>query len=133
VDDLAGNGRWCFTSPTLSLSRSGTNDGGAVGPRHRALYGLDGLITHDKFCFVRSLVLPLSWWRRPLHMRTLSLQRRGVVHAGGTDETGLEHPSPLRGQAQQPDSLGSGVSAPPALDDQRSGRDSFPRSPKGGV
>jgi hypothetical protein len=93
----------------------------------------DGLITNDKCCFVRCLVLPLSWWRRPLHLRTLSLQSRGVVHAGGTDETCLEHPSPLRGKAQQPDALGSSVSAPPALDDQRSGRAPFPRSLKGGV
>jgi hypothetical protein len=102
----------------------------AAGPGEAAL---DGLITNDKFCFVRYGVLPLSWWRRPLRMRTLSLQSRGVVPAGGTDETCLEHPSPLRGKAQQPDSLGSSVSAPPALDDQRSGRSPFPRSLKGGV
>jgi len=94
---------------------------------------LDGLITNDKFCFVRFLVLPLSWWRRPLRMRTLSLQSRGFVHAGGTDETRMEHPSPLRGEDQQPDPLGSGVSAALALDDQTSGGWDVSRLPKGGV
>jgi hypothetical protein len=67
----------------------------------------DGLLTNDPFCFVRFTILPLSWWRRPLRMRTLSLESRGAIHAGGTDETRLEHPSPFRGEDQQPAPLGS--------------------------
>ena len=102
----------------------------AVEPRQRPL---DGLITNDTFCFVRFAILPLSWWRRPLRMRTLSLQSRGAIHAGGTDETRLEHPSPLHSKARQPDPLGSGVSAPPALDDPTSGSSNTSRSPTGGL
>src|SRR5215469_12333932 len=47
---------------------------------------LDGLLTNDKFCLTRTAVLPLSWSRQPLRLRTVSLQSRGSVHAGGTDE-----------------------------------------------
>ena len=30
----------------------------------------NGIITNDKFCCTRWATLPLSWWRRPLRLRS---------------------------------------------------------------
>ena len=39
----------------------------------------DGLLTNDKFCFVREGALKLSHWRGPLRKRDLSLQQRTLL------------------------------------------------------
>jgi hypothetical protein len=30
----------------------------------------NGLVTKDKFCLTRTITYPLSWWRRPLRLRS---------------------------------------------------------------
>jgi hypothetical protein len=92
-------------------------------PREAAL---DGLLTNDKFCVTRRAVLPLSWSRQPLRLRSVSvvsLQSRDSVHAGGTDETHahLEHPTPTGWAQRRADPMGSGVSASPAVEDRSRG------------
>jgi len=71
----------------------------------------DGLLTTDTFCLTRTAVLPLRWSRQPLRLRTVSLQNRGTVHAGGTDEPHayLEHPTPDDAAPRRSDSMGSGL------------------------
>src|SRR5260370_21351508 len=43
-------------------------------PREAAL---DGLLTTHTFCLTRTAMLPLSWSRQPLRLRTVSLHSRG--------------------------------------------------------
>jgi hypothetical protein len=100
-------------------------------PREAAL---DGLLTNDKFCLTRTAMLPLSWSRQPLRLRTVSLQNRGSVHAGGTDEahTHLEHPTPDNPAQRRADPLGSGLSAPAAVDGRSRGDPGGSSRPSGG-
>src|SRR5262249_1241361 len=86
----------------------------------------DGLLTNDKFCLTRTAVLPLSWSRQPLRLRTapvVSLQSCGSVHAGGTDEphVRMAHPTPADPTPRRADPLGSGLSAPAAVDGRSRG------------
>ena len=94
---------------------------------------LDGLLTNDKFCLTRTALLPLSWSRQPLRLRTVSLQNRGSVHAGGTDEphAHLEHPTPDLPAQRRADPMGSGLSAPAAVDDQSRGTSGVSSRPSG--
>jgi hypothetical protein len=95
---------------------------------------LDGLLTNDKFCLTRTAMLPLSWSRQPLRLRTVSLQNRGSVHAGGTDEAHahVERPTPANSAQRRADSLGSSLSAPAAVDDRSRGSSDSARPSAGG-
>jgi len=82
--------------------------------------GFDGLITNDKFCFVRTAHLQLNWWRRPLRLR----QAQSPVDAtfwekgnlpGGTDETGVADSATDGGASGWTTAMGSGISVPAAM------------------
>jgi hypothetical protein len=85
-----------------------------------AVTGFDGLITNDKFCFVRTAQLQLNWWRRPLRLR----QAQSTVDAtfwekgnlpGGTDETGVADSATDGRASGWTTALGSGISVPAAM------------------
>src|SRR5262249_43093021 len=92
----------------------------------------DGLLTNDKFCVTRTAVLPLTWSRRPLRLRTGSLlsvvslqSHESVQVAGGETDEGeahqrMEHPTPNELAQRRSDPMGSGLSAPAAVDNHQS-------------
>jgi hypothetical protein len=86
----------------------------------------DGLITNDKFCFVRHARLTLSWSRRPLRLREDSLLQESDASAGGNRETEMDHPTSHCAPPRRDLSLGSSLPAPPArggrMDDRSSER-----------
>jgi hypothetical protein len=71
---------------------------------------LDGLITNDKFCFVRRERLKLRPPRRN-YVFSSGIQR------GGSHETTMDDPSHSGHPKRRRTSLGSGLPAPPALGD----------------
>ena len=88
---------------------------------------LNGLITNDKFCLVRTSRLALSWWRRPLRLRdpaTATYFHEVSVPRGGADEAVMASAAvsadpPGRGAA-----VGSSLPVPAALGDaNRAGGD----------
>ena len=82
---------------------------------------LNGLIANDKFCWVRTLRLRLSWPRarhrlkRPLpaHFSVEAIPRGGE-HAAAAH---LARPAHRRADGNRPAALGPGLPAPPAVGD----------------
>jgi hypothetical protein len=88
---------------------------------------LNGLITNDKFCLTRMGQLQLSWPRaRHRLRRAVAPQLPGeVTHQGGQHAESaaprLAGSAHQRVDAHEPAALGPGVSAPPAVGDDRPG------------
>ena len=88
---------------------------------------LNGLITNDKFCLIRTQRLTLSWWRRPLRLRdpgTAAYLHEDSVPRGGADEAVMASAPTPTGEPGRGAAVGSGLSAPAALGDvDRAGGD----------
>jgi hypothetical protein len=82
---------------------------------------LNGLIANDKFCWLRTLRLRLSWprarhWlKRPMppHLSAQAIPY-GAEHAAAAD---LAHPAHRRADGDRAAALGPGLPAPPAVGD----------------
>jgi hypothetical protein len=89
----------------------------------------DGLLTNDKFCFVRESCLTLNHWRGPLRKRGLSVRQRTLLkkhELSGVDDvrtTAVGHPENERGNRRRSAALGSGVAVSPEVvsSDERKG------------
>jgi len=77
---------------------------------------LDGLITNDKFCFVRRLRLSLTWWRLPLRLRASVLQT-DVALSGEPDDPDpdVDRLPPAQRAPRRRAAVGSGLPAAGAL------------------
>src|ERR1700712_2149061 len=86
---------------------------------------LNGLITNDKFCLVRTAQLALTWWRRPLRRRGCKQASQGAGPDLESDRGGA-HASTLAGPSTGADcfgrgtAMGSGLQPPPGLGAARS-------------
>ena len=107
----------------------------------RCVSCFNGMIANDKFCFVRTVSLQLTWSRYDVYLQRKARLASGYPpdvqsHRGGSHETAAvahsatDDPAPGRSAA-----LGAGLSAPPAMDsttDDRAGLDR-PLKHTGGV
>jgi len=88
---------------------------------------LNGLITNDKFCLIRTGRLALSWWRRPLRLRdpaTATYLHEVSVPRGGAYEAVMACASIPTGEPGWSAAVGSSLPAPAALGDaDRAGGD----------
>ena len=97
----------------------------------------DGLITNDKFCFSRWSRLRLSWWRRPLRLRSAEPQQCGTLlegnsHPGGDNEAGMDSSQTDGSASGRPAPLGLGLPVPSEMDtDDEAGNAANPSSPGG--
>ena len=79
---------------------------------------LNGLITNDKFCMVRTGRLRLNHWRRPLRLRTPDIEQM-VYSASETSDRGGSHETPMEdssggaGISKRAGPLGSSLSSDP--------------------
>ena len=90
-------------------------------PLHGSMILLNGLITNDKFCFVRTSQVQLRWAHRP---RRDSLQAMTVEKgylpetqhlAGGTYEAPVANPPSLSDSHRRSTALGPSLSTPAAV------------------
>jgi hypothetical protein len=103
---------------------------------------INGMITKDKFCWSRPARLQLTWSRYDVY-----LQRKGRTtvhgypsdehaHPGGSHETAaVADKAADQPTSRRPTPLGSGLSAPPAVDaaiDTGAGNDQLPDRTGGG-
>jgi hypothetical protein len=88
---------------------------------------LNGLITNDKFCLIRTGRLALSWWRRPLRLRDsapATYLHEVSVPRGGAYEAIMASAPTTAGEPGRGAAVGSGLPAPAALGDaNRAGGD----------
>jgi hypothetical protein len=73
---------------------------------------LNGLITNDKFCMVRSRKLKLSHWRKPLRLRqnqNAAYSLAEEMQCGGNDEAPVAEAANSTGARGWPETVGSGV------------------------
>ncbi len=88
---------------------------------------LNGLITNDKFCLIRTGRLALSWWRRPLRLRdpaTAMYLHEVSVPRGGAYEAVMASAPIAADEPGWGAAVGSGLPAPAALGDaDRAGGD----------
>jgi hypothetical protein len=80
---------------------------------------LNGLITNDKFCLTRRGQLQLSWPRARVMGRRVAAAYLPdeLSHRGGGHETPVAGAPIHASVGRRPAPLGSGLSAPPAVDD----------------
>jgi hypothetical protein len=94
---------------------------------HPAEGSLNGLITNDKFCLRRTGELHLSWPRARGRVRRAVVPQfpDEVTHLGGQHAraaaTHLARSAHQRADTHRPAALGPGLSAPCAVDDDRTG------------
>jgi len=103
---------------------------------------VNGMITKDKFCWSRTAQLQLTWSRYDVYLqRKARATAHGYpsdeqTHPGGSHETAAMADSTADQPAsRRPTPLGSGLSAPPAVDaasDNRAGQDQLPNRTGGG-
>jgi hypothetical protein len=103
-----------------------------------SLAGRDGLITNDKFCFSRWGRLRLSWWRRPLRLRSAEPQRCGTLlegnsHPGGDNEAGMDSSQTDGSASGRPAPLGLGLPVPSEMDADDEARNAANPSSPGGT
>lgn len=89
--------------------------------------GLNGLITNDKFCLIRTGRLALSGWRRPLRLRDpapATYLHEVSVPRGGPYEAVMASAPIAADEPGWGAAVGSGLPAPAALGDaDRAGGD----------
>ena len=83
---------------------------------------INGMIANDKFCFVRAARLQLTWSRYDVYLQRKARLASGYApdvqsHRGGSRETAaVAHSATDDPAPRRPEALGSGLSAPPAMD-----------------
>lgn len=83
---------------------------------------VNGMIANDKFCFVRTARLQLTWSRYDVYLQRKARLASGYApdvqsHRGGSYETApVAHSATDDPTSRWPAALGSGVSVPPAMD-----------------
>lgn len=93
---------------------------------------LNGLITNDKFCMVRSGILKLSHCRRPNRLRNQATLEYSAQEGmcGGKDETPVAKTANATGARGWPESLGTRLS--PGFGDCANDQPQTSRRPSGG-
>jgi hypothetical protein len=79
---------------------------------------LNGLITNDKFCMVRTGKLKLSHWRFPLKRRIGTAEQKEysaqqIIECGGNHETSVDDPPRGEGGSGWTEAVGSSLPIDP--------------------
>ena len=82
--------------------------------------------------------LRLSWWRRPLRLRSAEPARCGILlegnaHPAGSDEAGMDHSQASGGTGRRSASLGPGLPVPSEMGTSGKARDLVHSDPTGGT
>jgi hypothetical protein len=83
----------------------------------QAIATLNGLITNDKFCMIRSARLHLTWSRRPLRLQPPAAGESAYpldenTHPGGADETPVANSPRTATEAGRATPVGSSLPTP---------------------